>query len=338
MFNPPISLTYEDLGLKPIYYSDIESRDLVDTSIDFLGYQLQFPIISAPMATISCSKLANTLTQLGGISCLARTNNFQYDLDNYMKCNQAIPSVPAKDSKYYIDSYLNVNLANHSHIICIDVANGFNKLLEKPVRYIKDNYKFVEIITGNVASLEGYKYLSDLGVHAVRVGISGGSVCATALQTRVGVGQATLIRELAEYKYKSSSILPEIIADGGIKYSGDIAMALALGADIVMSGSLFAGTEESAGDVINDGGALKKHYAGQASKYIKGNAQYVEGADLLVSYKGPVVKVWNNLVNGLKSSMAYMNCKTIKDFKYLEDSCFVWLQNGAKIERGITAK
>jgi IMP dehydrogenase/GMP reductase len=170
------------------------------------------------------------------------------------------------------------------------------------------------------------------------------SACDTFKKTAVGVGMASLIREIAtnrdNHLFFTGQQLrwPKIIADGGIRQPSDFCLALALGADIIMAGNLFAGTLESPGAVLKHNDQLWKHFSGEAAQYIKGKDSYVEGADTLVKYKGSLEKVVKEYKEGLQSSMSYMNCKTIEEFKFLEDEAFVILSEGAKGEKPITAK
>lgn len=161
--------------------------------------------------------------------------------------------------------------------------------------------------------------------------------CSTSLATGIGIGQASLIREIAEFKMNVNMPCPEIIADGGIKTAADIVKAIALGADVVMIGNLFAGTDEAPGSILIHEGKKYKHFAGQASMHVKGSNTFVEGADILVPYKKSVKDVWKALEDGIRSGMAYMNCKTIEELKYLPDECFVLLGDAAKAERNIHA-
>lgn len=338
LFQPEQSLTYSDIGLRPTQCSTVESRTLVDTKCKFGKWELDLPVVAAPMAKVVGDRMVAALGNLGGLAFLPRTEDGGADINMYETWRgMCIPSVPATNG--YMDRLEVLTFRGCKHV-CIDVANGFHSLVERAVKTIKDKYPDLFIITGNVASVEGYIWLSELGVDAVRVGIGGGSVCTTSIATGVGVGQASVVRECAQYrqKYLGTEQGALIIADGGIKIPADVCKAIALGADVVMAGGLFAGTEESPGEVVIHNDKKYKHMAGQASMHIKGQRSFVEGADVLVPYKGKLEKVWNGLDQGLRSSMAYMNCHTLEDLRYLPDHNFTMLSDSAKYERGVHAK
>jgi len=213
-------------------------------------------------------------------------------------------------------------------ILVIDTAHGHSKGVIDAVKKIKKLYgNKVQIIAGNIATKEGAKALIDVGADAVKVGIGPGSICTTRIVAGVGVPQLSAIMDVVEVAKKAGVC---VIADGGIKYSGDLAKAIAAGADCAMLGSLFAGTEESPGEVILFQGRSYKTYrgmgsvgamaAGSADRYfqqeIKDSLKLVpEGVEGRVPYKGPISEVVHQLIGGLKASMGYLGAPTIKDFQ-----------------------
>jgi IMP dehydrogenase len=235
----------------------------------------------------------------------------------------SIPSISTKSAITY---------SNKSYIL-IDTANGFHTAVRDTILRLQKEDPLLNIIAGNVGSVEGFKFLADLGVYAVRVGVGNGSVCSTSIATGIGSGNASLIRDIANSRHSETLI----IADGGMKTSGDVAKALALGADLVMTGRMFAGCKESPGPVLKFRGELYKSYAGQASHAVKKSDKYIEGDDTLVPYCGTVQEVWSRLEDGIRSCMSYMNCKTIKELVYLPDENFRILSVAAKTERTIHA-
>jgi len=214
--------------------------------------------------------------------------------------------------------------------IVVDTAHGHSAGVLNSVKKIKNYSNSVQILAGNVATADGAKALVDAGADCVKVGIGPGTICTTRMIAGVGVPQFTAILETASACKKLG--VP-IIADGGIKYSGDIAKAIAAGADCVMIGSLFAGTEESPGDVFLFQGRSYKSYRGMGSlsamargsadryfqEEISDNQKFVpEGVEGRVPYKGRVIDVIQQLVGGLRSSMGYTGNATISD---MQNSC-----------------
>jgi len=212
-------------------------------------------------------------------------------------------------------------------VIIIDTAHGHSKNVIDTVKKIKKKSNYTQVIAGNIATKEGAKALIDEGADAVKVGIGPGSICTTRMVAGVGVPQLTAIMEVAEVTKKRN--IP-LIADGGIKYSGDIAKAVAAGADTIMIGSLLAGTDESPGDVYLYQGRSYKSYRGMGSisAMLKGSAERYfqdsnsevqklipEGVEGQVPYKGPVNIVLNQLIGGLRSSMGYTGNENIRKMK-----------------------
>lgn len=329
--------SYSDISLIPTQKSEIERRRDVNTSTIFLGKKLSIPITLAPMQTVVGIRMAQAIDSLEGISFLPRTDDSYKDYSVYEKLldsvgpERVIPSVPAVNGLHRVQEYVSYG----AWAICVDLANGFSIIAERAVKEIQDKFPNLNIVTGNVCSLEGYKFLSDLKVDAVRVGIGSGQMCSTSIATGVSGGNASLIREIAEYREAMSSFgnMPAIISDGGVRNSGDLVKAIALGADVCMIGSLFGGCEESPGPVIKFQNRLYKQMAGQASFAVKRSDNHIEGDDTLVPYSGKVSKLWNKLSDGLSSACSYMNCKSLEELKFLPNENFGFLSDGAKIER-----
>ena len=209
--------------------------------------------------------------------------------------------------------------------IVIDTAHGHSSRVIAAVASVKAKFPDLQLVAGNIATAEGAKALIDAGVDAIKVGIGPGSICTTRVVTGAGVPQITAIVDCVEVAAKAG--VP-IIADGGIKFSGDVAKAIAAGADCVMIGSLFAGTEEAPGEVILYQGRSFKTYRGMGSigamkrgssdRYAQegtvSDSKYVpEGIEGRVAYKGTLADMVTQLVGGLKSGMGYTGCRTIKE-------------------------
>ena len=212
-------------------------------------------------------------------------------------------------------------------IIVVDTAHGHSLKVLKAVESIKKKYPNLQVIAGNIATKEGAKALVDAGADCVKVGIGPGSICTTRIVAGIGVPQFSAILEVSEYL---QTIGIPMIADGGIKYSGDLAKALAAGANCAMIGSLLAGTDESPGEIFLFQGRSYKYYRGMGSigamargsadRYFQEEVKNIhklvpEGIEGQVPYKGPVSAVIHQLMGGLRASMGYTGAKDLKDFQ-----------------------
>jgi IMP dehydrogenase len=212
-------------------------------------------------------------------------------------------------------------------VLVVDTAHGHSKGVLEMVTRIKKQHGALQIIAGNIATGAAAKALIDAGADAVKVGIGPGSICTTRVVAGVGVPQLTAIMNVAEESKKHG--VP-VIADGGIKYSGDYAKAIAAGADVAMMGGAFAGTDEAPGEIILYQGRSYKSYrgmgsvgamvSGSADRYFQGGVKQTnklvpEGIEGRVPYKGPVGNVIHQMVGGLRAAMGYTGCATIADMK-----------------------
>lgn len=224
-------------------------------------------------------------------------------------------------------------------VITVDTAHGHSKNVVSAIKDLKEKYPDLQIIAGNIATAEAAHDLIEAGADAIKVGIGPGSICTTRVVTGIGVPQITAIINCVEEAKKHD--IP-VIADGGIKYSGDITKALACGASVIMAGSLFAGTEESPGETILFEGRQYKEYRGMGSlaamkdgsgdRYFQTNTKkYVpEGVEGRVDYKGPVGEVVYQLLGGLKSGMGYVGSKDLNEL--YEKAKFVKISPASLIE------
>ena len=214
-------------------------------------------------------------------------------------------------------------------VIVIDTSHGFSKGVIDTITRVRKQYPDLQIIAGNIVTLDAAQALTKAGANAVKVGIGPGSICTTRVIAGVGLPQITAIDEVAEGMKKSG--IP-VIADGGIRYSGDIAKAVAAGGHSVMLGSLFAGTEESPGEVVIFQGRSFKSYRGMGSvgamsqthgssdRYFQDSENGLdklvpEGIEGRVAYKGSVITIINQMVGGLRSAMGYTGCATISEMR-----------------------
>ncbi|HEY3807961.1 MAG TPA: IMP dehydrogenase [Kofleriaceae bacterium] len=223
------------------------------------------------------------------------------------------------------DARIEALIAAGCDVICIDTAHGHSAGVIAAVRDTRKKFPKLQLVAGNVATADATRALIEAGVNAVKVGVGPGSICTTRIVAGVGVPQLTAIADSVAAA-KGSGVA--IIADGGIKYSGDVAKALAAGADTVMIGSLFAGTDEAPGEVILYQGRSYKSYRGMGSigamkdgskdRYFQGDVEapqklVPEGIEGRVPYKGALRESIYQLVGGLRSSMGYVGCATIAE-------------------------
>lgn len=319
------SLTYDDISLIPTQVSRIKSRKDPSTQTTFLGLRLQLPVLSSPMDTVTGLEMAKELTRLG---CLGVLNRFDSSLEILLEGKNG-KGVRAVSIGLNTDMKIVEQLVEKNLIICIDTANANNKEVLEKCELIKKKFE-TKIIIGNIAHGGTLNQLEDAGADAVRVGIGSGSVCTTSIQTGIGIGQVSSLLNVYFHR-ESKKLKIKIIADGGIKSPGDVAKAIALGADVVMLGRMLSGTRETPGEVIKYKGQLWKKYRGSASFGVKMRNEFIEGEETMVPYKGAVQNVIDAISDGLRSSMSYMNCFNINELR--DVNTFAVLSNSSYLER-----
>jgi IMP dehydrogenase/GMP reductase len=320
------SLTYDDISLIPTKISKLKTRKEVVTSTKFLGIDLSLPVISSPMESVTGIEMAKELSNLG---CLGIVNRFDSSLKEILKNKKNGNHIKAVSVALNASLDVIKQLAEHNYIICVDTANANNLEVLKKTEEIKNKLE-TRVIVGNIANGGTLKQLVEAGADAVRVGIGSGSVCTTSIQTGIGIGQVSSLLDVY-FARKEAKLKIAIIADGGIKGAGDIAKAIAVGADAVMLGRLIAGTKETPGEVIRYSDQLWKKYRGSASFGVKMKNEFIEGEETMVPYKGAVKNVIDGISDGLRSSMSYMNCTTIDELRKTET--FAVLSNYSYLER-----
>jgi IMP dehydrogenase len=330
------SLTYDDISLLPDKISDVEHRSDCDTSIDFLGLTLDIPIIASPMNTVCGGRMTRALADMNTLGIVHRFNSideqvFEFknnDLDNTSFKGAAI-GINSEMDTLRLSKLVDAGVK----IFCIDVANGGSRTLERFLNSIQSLItEFdVKIIAGNVASYETTKFLIELEVDAIRVGIGNGAMCSTSIKSGIGIGQVdAILRALSAKKDLNSSV--KIIADGGINTPGAMCKAIALGCDAVMFGRILAGSEQAPGEVLKYNNMLFKKYCGSASFAVKQEKKnYIEGEESLVPYRGDVKKIIQEYKEGLQSSMSYINSRTLDEYK--NNATFVRLTSHSFNER-----
>ncbi|MFL2891072.1 MAG: IMP dehydrogenase [Candidatus Pelagibacter sp.] len=319
------ALTFDDVTLVPKYSEILPSE--VDTSIKLTNnLKLRIPLLSSAMDTVTESKMAIAIAKAGGLGVIHRNLDIKTQISEIKKVKikkllvgAAVGAGPSEFKR--ADAILKENI----DMIVVDTAHGHTKKVSEIIKFIKKRKnKKTALCAGNIATPEAAKFLLKLGVDIIKVGIGPGSICTTRLVAGIGVPQLSAILAVRN-GVKNKNV--KIISDGGIKYSGDLAKAFAAGADAVMVGSLFAGTDETPGKLIRRGGKLFKSFRGMGSvgamnkgsadRYFQSKqkdiAKYVpEGVEGFAKYKGKVEKIIFKLIGGLKSSMGYLGSKQIK--------------------------
>jgi IMP dehydrogenase len=336
-------LTFDDVLLAP-QYCDIHSRQDVSLKARFVkGIDIGIPLVSSNMDTITEHLMMRTMHNLGGVGILHRFMNAKClanELDSFNKLTKDAKPLCASigiNGDIDVQEFLNIFYDYGVNVACIDVAHGHCDRVIQQVKRIKRHFS-IKVIAGNVATPEATHDLCEAGVDAVKVGIGPGSMCTTRLVTGCGVPQLTAINDCAAI---ASHYNVPIIADGGIRNSGDIVKALAAGADTVMIGSLFAGTDETPGDVVDvfrSNGERKKMkpYRGMASTDSmvgwKGRGYHAapEGESKFVECRGSVNDIVKNLLGGICSGMTYCNARSILELQ--EKACFVKVSPNCVIE------
>ncbi len=258
------------------------------------------------------------------------------DSDKNLRVGAAVG--PAKNMEERVEKLVKAGV----DVLVVDTAHGHSKGVIDTIKHIKKNYKNVEVIGGNIATAEAVRALAEAGADAVKVGIGPGSICTTRVVTGIGAPQFSAVLNCAK---EARELGIPVIADGGIKHSGDIAKAIAAGASTVMIGSILAGTKESPGELIYHEGKTYKAYRGMGSlgamsaggkeRYgqadVQDETKYVpEGIEGQIIYKGEVAHEIFQLIGGLRSSMGYLGAKDISTFQ--KKAKFVQITNAGLIE------
>jgi len=321
------SLTFDDVTLIPQYSSVLPTETITNCKLS-KNLNLQIPLLSSAMDTVTESKMAIAISKSGGIGVIHRNLSIEKQVVEVQKVKRSNCLVGAAIGVSSRDLERAEELSRiKTDLIVIDTAHGHTKKVLTMIKKIKKKLKNSALCAGNIATGKAAKFLADNGVDIVKVGIGPGSICTTRLVAGIGVPQLSAVIDVKKALKKYNT---KIISDGGIKFSGDLAKAIAAGADAIMIGSLFSATMESPGKIIRYKGKLYKNFrgmgsvgamnAGSADRYYqkknKNIKKYVpEGVEGMVKFKGSVKEIIYNLVGGLKSSMGYMGAKTIKDLQ-----------------------
>lgn len=316
------ALCFDDILLVP-QESQVASRHNVDISMS-IGYGdrkivLDFPVIAAPMDTVCDVEMCIALDKAGGLGILHRympdeTLIQKVKLLKYGKHNFGV-------SVASVNGYLNTSerlYEEGARIFLVDTANGHSEYAVAAVQNLRSAFgNDIHIMAGNVATADGFMRLADAGADSVRVGIGGGSACTTRIVSGHGVPTLASIMDVEDVREISGTEC-SIVADGGIRNSGDMIKAFAAGADAVMVGSMFAGTDQSPGDVIRDGsGKEAKVFRGMASaaaqKDARGTVSVSEGVSTTVPYKGSVTNIFDQIRGGIGSGCSYSGVDSLNE-------------------------
>jgi len=308
---------FDDILLIP-QHSEIESRKDVDLSISLgkgtRSISLKIPIIAAPMDTVCESDMALAIRQGGGFGIIHRymTVNQQAEQIRIVKALGSIAGGSVGARGDYRNDAVELVGAGAS-LILIDVANGHSSYAVEAVKSLRQLFgNALHIMAGNVSTWDGFARLADAGADSIRVGIGGGSACTTRVVSAHGVPTLSSIIDIRERVDYGEG--PTLIADGGIRNSGDAAKALAAGAQALMLGRLLAGTTESPGEVLNGYKSFRGMASREAQEAGRGVVSGVEGISTTVPYVGNVNNIINDFRAGLSSALSYTGVDNLIDF------------------------
>jgi IMP dehydrogenase len=322
------ALTFDDVTMTPKYSAVLPSDVNTNTELS-KNLLLKIPLLTSAMDTVTESKMAITIAKAGGIGVIHRNLDIKKQIQEIKKVKKLKLLVGAAVGAGPLElKRAEAILKEKVDLIVVDTAHGHSKKVAGIIKIIKKKKtNKTTLCAGNIATTEAAKFLIKLGVDVVKVGIGPGSICTTRLVAGIGVPQLSAILEVKKAIKNNKT---KIISDGGIKYSGDIAKALAAGADAVMIGSLFAGATETPGKLIKKNGKLYKSFRGMGSvgamnkgsadryfqKKQKDISKYVpEGVEGFVKFKGNASNIIYKLIGGLKSSMGYLGAKKVINLK-----------------------
>lgn len=347
-------LTFDDVLLIPAESHVLPNEVKLDTKLA-PNLQLHIPLISAGMDTVTEGNMAIAMAENGGLGVIHKNLSIEVQVEEVKKAKGKTvdPNLPhpAVDDQGRLLAAAAVGVTSDTFeraeslleagadAIVIDTAHGHSAGVLRKIKEIREHFPNATLIAGNVATGEGTAALFDAGVDVVKVGIGPGSICTTRIVAGVGVPQITAIYDAASVAQKYGK---KIIADGSIKYSGDVVKALAAGGNAVMLGSMFSGTTEAPGTIFTNEGKQFKSYRGMGSvgamsqqhgssdRYFQGgvneaNKLVPEGVEALVPYKGDVSNIIYQIDGGLRAGMGYVGAGTIEEL--IENSQFVQITN-----------
>ena len=348
------AVCFDDVLLVP-QLSDIESRSCVDLSVP--GFESPFarltdkhtdlkcPIVGSPMDTVMGPQSAAMMAKFGGFGILHRYCSIEDSKQMFFETTELMSGELDDTSQHLAQNIMVAIGATNDYFeratelydagcraFCIDVAHGHHINVKNALNKLRSRFgKKVHIMTGNVATLEAFNDLADWGSDSIRTGVGGGSMCTTRIRTGHGVPTLQSIMDCSK-----SDRDVYIVADGGIRNSGDAVKALAAGADMVMLGSILAGHDESPGTVIFKDQQRFKKFRGMASREAqlewRGRVSVSEGESTLVPYKGSLSDTLADLLEGIRSGLSYSGSKTVREFRV--KSKFIGVTSNGVLENG----
>lgn len=335
------ALSFDDVLLEP-RYSDIKSRKETNITVEMGNNEMvSLPLVTAPMDTVVGVDMAVAVANSGGLPIFHRYNSIKEQTEMFASAKRKTHGVPMIGAAIGVtgDYFERAKSLSQYRVdlLCLDVAHGHHTLMEEAIKRIKDEWgDQIHLMAGNVATIEGFNDLADWGADSIRCGIGGGSICSTRIQTGHGVPTFQTILEIAETDRKAL-----IVADGGIKNSGDIVKSLAAGADLVMVGSLLAGTDQTPSEKVRVDGKIYKAYRGMASKEAqedwRGKVSSIEGVASMVPCKGAVENVLRELEVGIRSGLSYSGARNIAELQaratFIKQTSAGQVESSAHIKR-----
>lgn len=320
------TLSLDDVLLEP-QYSDITTRSSIHigNNLNVCGgipkkINLEAPIIASPMDTVTETALAKEMSRNGCFSILHRYNSIeeQVEMVKQLERSEAKYGAAIGVSGDYQER-AKALFAAGCRVICVDVAHGHHENVAKAVKFLRDTFSYnIHIMAGNVANGKGFKFLADRGVDSIRVGIGSGAICSTQLNTGHGIPSFSTIQSC----YNEAQTMrhpPKIIMDGGIKNAGDVVKALAAGADFIMAGSLFAGTNEAPGEIFYIDGKPRKTYRGMSSRASqldwRNKSSAPEGISTTVPAKGALQIILEDLKGNIRSGFSYSGARNLDELR-----------------------